>query len=248
MGIPAIGFAVVEGFGWIALAFGLGTAFLHAVYGIALTRGYRMGDLSSVYPVSRGIGPALVPFLAVILFDEVVSVPAAIGIAFVVLGIYVIHIDSRNWRDITHPLRELNTPVIRIAILTGVVISCYSLWDKAGLDNGVHPMTLIGFTLIGNVIGLSPAVWSAERADITEEWSQSRGSILAAGILAPLGYTLVLIALTTSQVSYVAPAREVGIVMGTAMGVLWLGEGYGFMRIWGSVLIVAGVMTLALAP
>jgi uncharacterized membrane protein len=71
---------------------------------------------------------------------------------------------------------------------------------------------------------------------------------VAAGFLAPLGYTLVLIALTTSKVSYVAPAREVGIVLGTAMGVLWLGEGYGLTRIWGSALVVAGVITLALAP
>ena len=249
MGLPAVGFAVAEGFGWTALGFGLGTACFHAVYGISLTRGYYLGDLSSVYPVSRGIGPALVPLLAVLIFDEVVSVPAGIGIFFVVFGIYVIHIDARSWRDITQPLRALNTPATRVAVFTGLVISCYSLWDKAGLDHDVHPMTLIGFTLVGNVLGLTPAIiWNTDRRRVTDEWNTHRRSIVAAGILAPLGYTLVLIALTTSQVSYVAPAREVGIVIGTAMGVLWLGEGYGLMRIWGSALIVAGVMVLALSP
>jgi uncharacterized membrane protein len=110
-------------------------------------------------------------------------------------------------------------------------------------------MTLIGFTLVGNVLGLTPAIiWNTDRRRLTDEWNTNRRSIIAAGILAPLGYTLVLSALTTSQVSYVAPAREVGIVIGTAMGVLWLGEGYGLMRIWGSALIVAGVMVLALSP
>jgi uncharacterized membrane protein len=52
----------------------------------------------------------------------------------------------------------------------------------------------------------------------------------------------------TSRVSYIAPAREVGIVLGTAMGVLLLGEGYGLTRIWGAALIVAGCITLGLAP
>jgi uncharacterized membrane protein len=67
-------------------------------------------------------------------------------------------------------------------------------------------------------------------------------------VAAPLGYTLVLIALTTSRVSYIAPAREVGIVLGAALGVILLGEGYGLTRIWGAALIVAGCLTLGLAP
>ncbi len=249
VGAPALAFAIVEGFGWTALAFGLGTAVLHALYGIFLTRGYHLGDLSSVYPVSRGIAPAIVPLFAVLLFDEVVSALAGVGILLIVIGIYVIHIDSRTWRDIMGPLRALNAPAGRIAIITGIIISCYSLWDKAGLDNDVHPVTLIAFTLIGNVVGLTPSVFfNGDRTYLAEEWRIHNRSIVAAGILAPLGYVMVLIALTTSQVSYVAPAREVGIVIGTAMGVLWLGEGYGLMRIWGSVLLVAGVVLLAVAP
>ncbi len=246
---PAVAFAIVDGFGWTALGFALGTTVLHAIYGIALTRGYYLGDLSSVYPVSRGMGPALVPILAVIIFDETVSLEAGIGIGLVVLGIYAVHIDSRFWRDLGHPLKALTTPATQVALFTGLVISCYSLWDKAGLDHDIPPMTLIGFTLIGNVVGLTPAIiWATDASRLRTEWRTHRLSIVAAGLLAPLGYTLVLIALTTSKVSYVAPAREVGIVLGTAMGVLWLGEGYGLTRIWGSGLVVAGVITLALAP
>jgi uncharacterized membrane protein len=49
-------------------------------------------------------------------------------------------------------------------------------------------------------------------------------------------------------VSYVAPAREVGIVLGALLGVVLLHEGYGRARIAGALLIVAGVLTLGLAP
>ena len=57
-----------------------------------------------------------------------------------------------------------------------------------------------------------------------------------------------LVALTSSRVSYVAPAREVGIVLGAALGIVLLREGYGRARIAGALLIVAGVLTLGLAP
>ena len=83
---------------------------------------------------------------------------------------------------------------------------------------------------------------------VRSEWRERGRSIVAAGLLAPLGYVLVLIALTTSRISYVAPAREVGIVLGAALGVLFLGEAYGTSRMSGSLLILAGVLTLGLAP
>jgi uncharacterized membrane protein len=49
-------------------------------------------------------------------------------------------------------------------------------------------------------------------------------------------------------VAYVVPVREVGIVLGAIAGVLFLGEGFGTSRIGGSLLIVAGVLTIGIAP
>ena len=49
--------------GWI---FVVGTSVLHAFYFVLLARGYAHGDLSTVYPVARGTGPALVPILGII--------------------------------------------------------------------------------------------------------------------------------------------------------------------------------------
>src|SRR5574341_1865551 len=65
MVVPAIVFAFVDRPGWEGVVFGAGSGLIHGVYGMSLARGYRLGELSSVYPVSRGMGPALVPFFAV---------------------------------------------------------------------------------------------------------------------------------------------------------------------------------------
>ncbi len=248
LAVPGVAFAVFDGFTLTMFGFALISVCFHASYAVTLTRSYRLGDLSSVYPISRGMGPALVPLLAVLLLGESVSAVAIIGIVLVVLGIYATHIDSRFLRDFSHPLRALAAPGTRIAFVTGVIIAAYTISDKVALNRDLNPVSLSTFDTFGNVLGLLPALAAAGAAALNREWHRDAPSIVAAGILAPVGYLLVLVALTTTRVSYVAPSREIGIVLGTAMGVLLLGEGYGLTRIWGSAFVVAGVIVIALAP
>jgi drug/metabolite transporter (DMT)-like permease len=248
LAIPGVIFAVFDGFTPAMLGLACVSVCLHASYAVTLTASYRHGDLSSVYPISRGMGPALVPLLAVLLLGESVSAVAVVGIVLVVLGIYAIHIDQRFLRDFSHPLKMLAQPGTRLAFLTGLIIAGYTISDKTALNHDLNPVTLSLFDVTGNVLGLLPAVIAATFVELRREWSLDRTRIVGAGILAPAGYLLVLIALTTTRVSYIAPSREVGIVVGTAMGVLLLHEGFGLSRIWGSTLVVAGVVTIALAP
>jgi multidrug transporter EmrE-like cation transporter len=72
--VPAVVLAFYDEPGWGGVGFGVGSGVIHGVYGMSLSRGYQLGELSSVYPVSRGMGPALVPIAAVVLFDEHISV------------------------------------------------------------------------------------------------------------------------------------------------------------------------------
>ena len=74
------------------------------------------------------------------------------------------------------------------------------------------------------------------------------GPIVVAGLLLFLAYGLVLTAFTLSRVSYVAPAREVGIVVGVLMGVFLLKEPFGGGRLLGSSFIVAGLLLIAVSP
>jgi drug/metabolite transporter (DMT)-like permease len=246
--IPGILWAVFDGFTLTMLGLACISVLLHGSYAIALTASYRHGDLSSVYPISRGMGPALVPLLAVVILGESVSAVAVVGIVLVVLGIYAIHIDQRFLRDLSHPLKMLAQPGTRLAFLTGFFIAAYTISDKAAIDHDLNPVTLSAFDMSGNVLALLPAVAMAGFAELRQEWRLDAKRIVSSGILAPAGYLLVLIALTTTRVSYIAPSREVGIVIGTAMGVLLLHEGFGLSRIWGSALVVAGVITIAIAP
>jgi len=194
------------------------------------------------------VGPVIVPLAAVAFLSEEISIVAGVGIALVAFGIYVIHIESGLLVDIRSPMKLLARPDTRIAFVTGLLIATYSIWDTAALDH-LSPITLSAFTLVGWAAVLAPlALRSGGVDEVSHEWGTRRRSVVVAGIIAPLGYLMVLAALTTSQISYVAPAREIGIVLGAAMGVMLLGEGYGVSRIAGAALIVVGVMTLAFSP
>jgi hypothetical protein len=60
-----------------------------------------------------------------------------------------------------------------------------------------------------------------------------------------LSYVLVLTALVFAPVSHVAPAREIGILVGTLMGGRLLAEGGVRRRMLASGLMVAGIAALA---
>ncbi len=245
--VPPIVIFALDGISLSAIGFGAGSAFLHSAYSLALARGYHHGDLSIVYPMSRGLSVALIPIGAVLILDERPSLEAVFAIGLVVVGVYAVTVQGRTARDLLEPLLYLRWPDAGFAVLTGVLITGYSLWDKSALDH-LSPITLSLFGQLGPLIAFAPIVLKDGAAPVRTEWRRRRWSVFAGGALAAAAYLLVLIALTTGRISYVAPAREIGVVFGVPLGLVILKEGYGPIRIASSALIVVGASALAVAP
>ena len=228
--------------------FVLVSAALQAFYFVMLGRAYSRGDLGLVYPVARGIGPMLVPVLAVVLLGERVALPAVIGIALIVVGIYIVSWWGRFRQILATPSALLRDQGVRYAVLTGLTITGYTLVDKRGVEH-VQPFLYMYLLTICSAIALAPYILrSYGPAAVRREWGANARPIIAAGLLFFAAYGLVLTAFTLSQVSYVAPAREVGIVFGVLMGVFVLKEQYGGGRLLGAAFIVAGLALIALSP
>lgn len=68
---------------------------------------------------------------------------------------------------------------------------------------------------------------------------------LLAGALVLIAYVLVLTALVLAPVSYVAPAREIGILFGVVLGTRFLGEGHTRQRLLAAAAMVVGLIFLA---
>ena len=227
------------------LWFLLASVVLHVFYFILLARGYATGDLSLVYPVARGMGPMLVPVLAVILLGEIVETMAIVGIAAIVGGIYTISWWGNFHQVLRSPLLFLRSAGMRYAVLTGLTIAVYSIVDKEGVGH-IQPLLYIYFLDIGTVALLAPYILANKGMEpVKAEWRANAVPITVSGLLAFAAYGLVLTAFSLSRVSYVAPAREVGIVIGVLMGIFLLKEPFGRGRLLGSGLIVGGLVLIA---
>ena len=69
---------------------------------------------------------------------------------------------------------------------------------------------------------------------------------MGVGILCPLSYILILIAMTFCLVSYVSPAREFSILIGTFLGRKCLDEAANWWRMVGAGIMVMGIFVLTI--
>lgn len=230
-----------EGWIWIVL-----TGILHTFYFHTLAAAYRRADLSVAYPIARGLGPALVLVLAAGAFGERVSPLGVAGVLAVVVGIYTINIRRDQPGAWLAPIRALAHPEGRYAAATGVLIAAYTLIDNQGVSV-VHPLVYIYLIFVLSTLGVlaTSAVRRSERTSLRQ--LRPSGQAIAVAILWVAAYSLVLIALNMAPTPYVSAARELSIVIGAALGVLFLREPFRRERIAGAALIAAGVATIAVA-
>jgi drug/metabolite transporter (DMT)-like permease len=237
----AIAVLVITGaqIGAIGLLWMFVNAALNVAYGIFLLRGYRAGDLSVVYPLARGTGPVLALVGAFLLVGERPTALAIAGALAIVAGVFALTGDPRK-------LRRGAGVAVAYALLTGVTIAAYTLWDKRAVSVLLIPPIVYEWGAnVFRAIILTPQAlprWAEVRA----EWAANRTAALAVASLSPLAYMLVLTALAISPVSYVAPAREIGILFGVLMGARSLAEADIGRRSIAAVLMVGGVIALAL--
>lgn len=251
----------LSGLGWMAAVFVVGSAAIHVVYFLALQRGYRVGDLSVVYPLARAGGPALATVGAILLFGERPSVMALCGTALVVLG--ALSLVSRGSArrgtlsgggqrigQAQGPGRTFSivwAPGIAWAALTAVCIAAYTLWDaRAVVISGLSPLAFLWWSELARVVLVAPLALRRPAA-LAEAWRRHRTAALIVGVFSPLAYLMVLVAFTMAPISLVAPMREVSVLFGTLLGAIVLQEGDLRRRLGAAAAMVLGVVLLALA-
>ena len=225
--------------GWVCI---LTTSIAEIAYFVSMGKTYQVGDLSVAYPLARGSAPLFITFWALLFLREELTTWGLIGILSIASGLYLIN--TRSWKDLWKPLRQLGNPVSCWALITGFCISVYSTIDKVGVKY-VPPFTYIYVVFLIVLLGFTPYILlSGRKASIVAEWRANKVGILFSGIVALLTYYLVLLAMQLSHVSYVGSVREMSIVLGALAGSVWLGEEYGQIRTLASGLVFLGVLLI----
>ena len=244
--IPVIALAWAGGWlhltalGWVFMA---GTGVLESAYFVFLQSGYRLGDLSLVYPVGRGTGALLAAVAGIAFLGERPGPVAVGGIIAVVAGIALVGAPTRaSGPEAAAPAVG---PAIGFAVATGVFIASYTLWDRyavATLGTSALLQGYATFPFMAVVFAL-PALRAKDRTALV--WHRYRAQVAGAAVLMPLAYILVLAALAFTAVSVVAPAREVSVLFGVLMGGRLLGEGSVARRLTAAVAIAGGIIAIA---
>ena len=129
--------------------------------------------------------------------------------------------------------------------MTGTFIASYTLWDKYAVSTLRVPPLLQGYASLP-VMALVLGPFALRRRDRTERvWRRYRRQVTGAAVLSPLAYILVLIAMSFTAVSAVAPAREVSVLAGVVLGRRLLGEGSLARRLAAASAIAAGIVCIA---
>ena len=212
-----------------------GSAVIHIAYFLLLQRGYRIGDLSLVYPLARGSGPLLATLGAVLFLGERPTVLALTGTLLIVVSVVVL----------TGGPRALRGAAVLYGLATGVCIAIYTVWDGYAVSRlAAPPLIFMWLSESFRALLLSPSVLGNPR-ELRDTWRQHRLEAIVIAVLSPLAYIFVLTALTFTPVSYVAPAREISILIGALLGARLLAEGDVRRRLLAASGMVVGVIFLA---
>ena len=245
-----VGKDVVPQWGMTEWAFVSASALLHIFYFVTLLRGYRVADLTVVYPLARGSGPLISSMVAVLFLGEHLSSLGAVGIAAVVAGVFLIAGGPAMLRAATRPgpgeARDRTIKGLYYGLLTGLFIAAYTVVDSYAVK--VMLLSPILLDYMGNlvrVVMLAP-LGMMNWAETRRLWLQQWRFALVVAIFSPMAYVLVLYAVQTAPISHVAPAREVSMLFAALIGGKLLGEGDRLLRIAGALLIGVGVVALGL--
>lgn len=219
-------------FDLVSVGFILGSALLHLGYLLLLQAGYRVGDLSLVYPIARATGPVLSTGFALAVLGEVVTLQMALGAVVIIFGVLMLSGGIRAGAG--------NVAVsVGFGLAVGGIIGSYTVWDAYAVSVLlVSPILLDYASSLGRMVCLAP--YAHRRRDLVRQhWRDHKPAVMIIAIVLPLAYILVLYALTFTPVAYVAPTREVSVVLTVLAGSLLLNEGHLRHRlVWACVILV----------
>lgn len=211
-------------------------------YFFALARGYEQGDLSAVYPISRGSAPIFASLWGALLLGEKLPWFGYVGVGLMAAGVFVASLPAdRSWIKLQSSIRGSNG----WALASGLFISIYSLSDKVAVV-ATPPLIYNWWVFAGNVVFWMPIVWlkghfKANFEELRTNWR----SIVATSVMMVASYAAALAAFALTSASYVVAGRGLSVVIGALFGSYILRERHGLVRIMGAALMVAGLALIA---
>jgi drug/metabolite transporter (DMT)-like permease len=209
--------------------YALASTLCEVVYIVALAYAYRTGELSFVYPLTRGLAPVLALAVAVAFLGHGATAAEVAGVLLVAVGVVLVRGPGAG-------------SDVRGLLLMGTIaasIAAYTLVDRAGIQHA-GALTYFVLVLAGPCLVYPPLVgWSAIKRELS-------ASTYAAAVANLGSFALGLLALRRGAAAPVLAVRSSSIVFATLLAGRLLAEHVSRWRLVGSLLVFGGVALLAL--
>jgi drug/metabolite transporter (DMT)-like permease len=211
---------------------------VHFGYFYLLGRAYQHGDLSVVYPIARGIVPALVALWAFLLLGEVLPLLAWLGIGLIVSGIVISNLKA---------LRSgIGKAALILSLGTGFCISIYSLLDGVGVRLSGNTLSYWAWGAFLHLFIAGFIGWR-KRQTLVHLPAKIWLTGIAGGMVSIVAYGLVLYAKNFAPLGAVSALRETSVIFATLIGFVILKEGNWQRRLGAAVLMTIGIALIGLA-
>lgn len=181
------------------------------------------------YPYCRGLGSLVTTIGGVLILKEYLSARGVLGISLTLVATFLEPSFARK------PQARINVKGIGLTAVTGFAIAAYLLVDKVGVTH--IPTTLyLPLMLLGSATILSPIL--IRNARFMDEIRHSTWRPFLGSAFLFAAYFLILLAMESSNVSYVVAARASGIIFSGATGIFFFKETVSIIR-WFSILIIS---------
>lgn len=212
----------------------IASTLIHTAYYGTLSRSYRSGDLSQVYPLFRGLAPVLVALGAGVLAAEYLGGGAMLGIGLVSAGLISIAFTGGA-------LGRISKPALGWGLATSVLIAAYTVADGMGVRVAGNPFAYIAWLFVLEPLPICGWLLLRQRAGWFGYMRAKPGKICAGSFAAAAAYGMVIFAMGVAPMGLVSSLRETSVIFAALIGTLLFREPFGRQRIVAAVLVCCGV-------
>ncbi len=230
--LPFVPLPTAESLPWM-----LAGAVLHVGYQIFLLSAYRIGDLTQVYPIARGVAPLIVAGVSVGALGVHLDRMELTAIAIIATGIMSLSLVRQGDG-------QRNGPAALLALGTGCFIAGYSLVDGIGARVTGSVLGYYAWETVGNTLGF--AVWlSVTRPGVLRRVPREGLRLfLVGGSASFAAYALVIWGFTQAPIALVTALRETSIVFALLIGVFFLRERLDLAKVFSTAVTLFGAVLL----
>jgi drug/metabolite transporter (DMT)-like permease len=226
--LPFVDRPVAAGWPWLAA-----TSLVQFAYYALLVRSYGVGDMSVVYPLSRGLAPVLTTVAAFAFAGEALGGAQLAAVALISSGIMLLSFRS-----------GASSMAVGLALATGTTVATYSFLAGMGVRASG---TVLGFQawleIVNGVAMVGFALLTRPRAFADHLRAHGRAGVVA-GLMSVAGFLAYLFAAQILPLGPTTALRETSVIFGAVLGTLVLKEGFGPRRIAAASLVVLGIALL----